>query len=278
MYLARFTFTSRKPRHDDAAGAVAFFARRLRCNGQILAERPVVTTKTGFDCYVQVPERTSLALRNANPDVRYGLAWLHALGVSRPKVQILGRVAGASPPDRCRAPSSYILFTHFKTEDSPVVCGDCFLSVPLYRLPTEPARKYIFDCSGARIAHWKGPSHDFSTLIAWQEDYGLCDSLYMRSGVGERFGLNQTTALSSSVTKDGRYAAESLEWRLKKRVYYFLNHNSGTSLARELKRRCPSCGGRWRLKEPLFDRFDFRCVRCRLVSNVKWGLREAANK
>jgi predicted nucleic acid-binding Zn ribbon protein len=42
---------------------------------------------------------------------------------------------------------------------------------------------------------------------------------------------------------------------------------------REQRRRCPLCGGAWRLEKPLHRLFDFKCDMCRLVSNLAWDVR-----
>jgi predicted nucleic acid-binding Zn ribbon protein len=77
--------------------------------------------------------------------------------------------------------------------------------------------------------------------------------------------------VDSPLAKNGRGVAESLELRVKRPVYYFLNRITETKTER--KRRCPSCRGAWLLKEPWHGKFDFRCRKYRLISNVAWGMR-----
>jgi hypothetical protein len=94
-------------------------------------------------------------------------------------------------------------------------------------------------------------------------------SLYTGSGIGERFGQRQMEDVKSALSENGREVAESLEQRVNQPVFYFLNRTTETKTERQ--RRCPSCGGAWLLKEPWGPYFDFRCRKCRLVSNVAWG-------
>ncbi|HIP76018.1 MAG TPA: hypothetical protein EYH12_02510, partial [Psychromonas hadalis] len=57
-------------------------------------------------------------------------------------------------------------------------------------------------------------------------------------------------------------------------TYYYLYRVAGTSLESEQQRKCPSCGGEWRLEKPLFDIFDFKCDQCQLVSNISWDFKK----
>jgi predicted nucleic acid-binding Zn ribbon protein len=226
--------------------------------GQVLPEDVnLVRTRGGVTATVTIPERKSLSPGLGGERVREQLAQLGRLGIGSPRVQILGWVVESATVCRCRAPRSYVLFTHFLSIEPPVRCGDCWGTVPLYRLPlpavTAPMRA------------------DYRDVLCWQDLYRHCDSLYMQSGVGEQFGQRQMEDADSALSKNGRGVAESLEGRVKRPVYYFLNRTTETTSER--RRRCPSCGGPWLLKKPLHGIVDFRCRRCRLVSNVAWGMR-----
>jgi predicted nucleic acid-binding Zn ribbon protein len=55
--------------------------------------------------------------------------------------------------------------------------------------------------------------------------------------------------------------------------YYYLCKRNGVNLKRENERVCPKCGNKkWKLDEPLFNCFDFKCDRCRLLSNVAFSM------
>jgi len=45
------------------------------------------------------------------------------------------------------------------------------------------------------------------------------------------------------------------------------------SLSAEMRRKCPGCRGPWLLKKPLHGKFDFRCDKCHLLSNIAWNIR-----
>ena len=67
--------------------------------------------------------------------------------------------------------------------------------------------------------------------------------------------------------------AKQLEAKVGVPVYYYLMKHYGVSDKRDRQRRCPSCRGRWLLPESLHRFLDFRCERCRLVSNVAFDVR-----
>lgn len=60
----------------------------------------------------------------------------------------------------CHKSEFYILMTNYITIESPITCGTCYLSVPLYRLP-------------------KYSDSDYSTILSWETDYISCDTLQM---------------------------------------------------------------------------------------------------
>ncbi len=219
-------------------------------HGQIL-EGDWATSDSGpsIDAYVAIPERDSLGPIHDNRYAKEALDELKAAGHGLPAVTVLGSDPTMDPVCSCESPSALVLFTHYLSTLPPVRCLDCFRPVPLYRLP------YPHDEEHLGILHWAA-------------DYRACDTLQMHCTTGERFGEVQLYRHDSSLNREGRDLAKQLEALTGKPVYYWLFKARGRSREAELARKCPSCGGRWRLKEPLFKLFDFRCKRCRLLSGI----------
>jgi predicted nucleic acid-binding Zn ribbon protein len=88
----------------------------------------------------------------------------------------------------------------------------------------------------------------------------------------ERAALRELSRHDSSLSRRGRAITEKITHATTIPTYTYLYRGSGLSRAQELRRRCPSCGDAWALAEP-WRRFDFRCDRCRLVSNIAWNVR-----
>ena len=101
-------------------------------------------------------------------------------------------------------------------------------------------------------------------ILQWAADYVACDTLQMHCTTGERFGEAQLARHDSSLSSNGRAVCRELEEAVRLPVYYYLHKTRGRSASSEAARRCPSCGGEWRLQSPLHH-FDFRCDRCRLL-------------
>lgn len=68
----------------------------------------------------------------------------------------------------------------------------------------------------------------------------------------------------------GRDLCQQIEQRTHIPTFYYL-YRLGRDEG-EYQRKCPCCGGEWKLTEPLHDIFHFRCDPCRLISNLSWEL------
>ena len=202
-----------------------------------------------------LPEVDALDERNSNVWVRKSIAVAGEAGIVGPVVAILGEDPETVAPCRCTGRTSLILYTNYRMVGSPLQCGDCFEMVPLYRIPP------TYDDS------------EYYNVKSWETDYQACDALQMGCKTGERFGLREMASPDSSLTKRGRELCEQINQSTGVPTYYYLFRYHGRSLAKERGRRCPLCGGEWLLAEPLFDRFDFRCDTCRLLSTIALSLR-----
>lgn len=108
-------------------------------------------------------------------------------------------------------------------------------------------------------------------VIKWQENWQACDQLQMNGSALEQHALQQISAIDSTLTKHGRYLAQDIEHHTGIPTYYYLYRVGGESLTTEQQRRCPNCQQEWKLTEPLFDLFYFKCDHCRLISNLSWN-------
>ncbi len=75
------------------------------------------------------------------------------------------RLIGVDYEDRdtvcdCHVSEYYILMTNYATIGSPITCGTCNGSVPLYKIPAYS-------------------DNDYTTILSWETDYISCDRLQM---------------------------------------------------------------------------------------------------
>ncbi len=151
-------------------------------------------------------------------------------------------------PCNCGKSSFYILITNFRSIDSPLNCGDCNDSIPLYRLP-----KYY--------------DYGYMPILSWESNYQSCDHLQMNCEVGERWALNQMENVNSQLSKQGIAICKKLAEQNNIPVYYYLfNYEKYRDKKENIK--CPLCNNNWDLNEQLHGQYDFKCDRCRLVSVV----------
>ena len=139
--------------------------------------------------------------------------------------------------------------------ESPLKCADCFGIEPLYKIP-------------------KTADEEYHNIISWQSNYQSCDSLQMNCTVGEKFGTSQLSKYNSQLTQQGLKVCQSIEKVTGKKVYYYLYKYTAKSHKTELARKCPNCKGDWHLPEPLHNKFDFKCDKCNLLSNIAWDVRQ----
>jgi predicted nucleic acid-binding Zn ribbon protein len=258
MFHVEVTFRyAGKPEETDVSQGIHGLLDSLITNGQMLdSDWPIAYTESDCRVVVSCPETTSLQPRNANENVRRYLSDLRSHGLLKPRYHVLGRGIESPMADHCKPPSWHVLITNYLSHESPLMCGEHYLPVPLYRVPH---------------THHAGPS--FEDILCWQREWKCCDELQMACGFGERFATKQMSDLDSPLTTNGRDLCRRIEKLSGVPTYYYLYRGNGRSLTAEQGRPCPSCGKKWLLGNPLHDLFDFKCDRCRLVSNIAWSVR-----
>jgi predicted nucleic acid-binding Zn ribbon protein len=241
----------------DDDGLIDTLVGCWRNNGQVLGrEHPTALIDRTYRLFLMVPSADAL---DSKYDCRYVTSAKEKLvraGFESPKIQIY-RFDPLAEPCECDR-HSYILYTNFLQLESCFCCGNCFKPVPLYQIPWQESTPT------------KGALHD--RIICWQSNYQSCDRLQMNCVVGERFGLRQMSRHDSALSTQGIEICRDITSILNMPTYYYLHRYHGRTKAKELERLCPSCGGEWLLSSPLHRLFDFKCERCRLLSNIAMSL------
>jgi predicted nucleic acid-binding Zn ribbon protein len=227
-------------------------------NGQVLDSDWAITfTEKNCHAVVSCPEETSLNARYANKDVRKAISDLQSRGLQKPEIQVLGNAIETATADRCRHPKWYFLATNFLSCESALRCGDDGLPVPLYRIG-EPTDALV---------------GNYQDILTWQRTYRDCDELQIMCGVGEHFATRQMSDAKSPLSVMGRDICRRIEDITGVPTYYELYRGEGRSQMSERRRLCPECGGKWLLESPVLKLIDFKCERCRLISNIAWSVR-----
>ncbi len=261
MFNVEITFAYRSRRDgwtgqlDESAVAAAVYGvlGAWKQNGQLLpGEFPRTIMRTCCRVVATCPETNSLEPRYAGKDVREAVAGLAESGLREPAWRLLGEDLDSPVADKCRKPTWYILSADCLSNAPPVQCGECHEPIPLYRLPSPV---------------------DPGKVLYWHHTYRAMDFIQLGSGTGERFALKQMADPNSFLSRDGREICRVIEKATGVPTYYYLQRVRPRSLAAEKKSVCPSCGRKWLLAKPLHGRYDFKCDRCRLLSNIACSAR-----
>lgn len=259
MYTAqlRFVTTSEDDEHEaKVVHIIHNFLGGLRGNGQICGhEFPILTAAQGFFSFVLIPDTDALDPAHYNRYLKRFIQEFEKLGVPAPTFTIVGEDAEGADPCDCEQREWQMLFTTYAYLESPLRCGTCFGPIPLYRIP---------------------PTYDdaeYYDIRCWETDYQACDELQMGCQTLEKRATQELSRLHSSLSRQGLKICQKLTASSGIATYYYLYRSGGRSVEREKARRCPSCRGEWLLPGPLHGKFDFKCDRCHLLSNIAWNVR-----
>lgn len=231
---------------DEFAILMHFYHRNGQKQGKIeskhIADNKII-------CFPFTLEKNSLSKKFNNFYVESQIKKLEELCGAKLQFRTVGKSYDSyKTPCKCRKPDFYILITNYLTIDSPITCGNCFRTVPLYKLP-------------------KYSDHDYIQIISWEMNYNSCDTLQMNSEVGERWALNQMQDVKSQLSEQGMEICRKIEELSTIPTYYYL-HNYRKEKGEPASKPCPVCGHKWHLKEQLDNFYDYKCDKCRIVSVI----------
>ncbi|KQK24676.1 DNA-binding protein [Chryseobacterium aquaticum] len=193
-------------------------------------------------------EKNSLAKENNNIYVNERIEKIQTLSNSVISIKTVGKtIEDYRGSCKCEKSDFYILTTNYVSIDSPITCGKCNKSIPLYRLP-------IFYDFG------------YMPILRWETNHQSCDRLQMNCEVGERWALNQMQEINSQLSKQGIQITKKIEELTNIPTFYFL-YNYRKQEKDNINRNCPNCNEKWSLKERKYF-YDFKCDDCRIISTI----------
>ena len=153
------------------------------------------------------------------------------------------------PTCKCVVRDHFVLVTQFLSSASPLKCGACDRTVPLYKIPIPEDGSHY-------------------PVLKWMDSYQACDTLQNNCQVGEKWAMRQMQDVHSELSTQGRDICARIEQLSGTPTYYYLFNYRKISLKTDRDRPCPNCNGPWLLESPLHKFYDFLCQKCRLISNV----------
>lgn len=258
MFIKELTFECyQNTQYADVERAINNYFDMLRYNGQILGrEFPIAMFEGWFVTRLVCPEENSLHETFNSPQVTHALSKLTSAGLLAPKIKNIGEDLNSLECASNFLPSWQILYTTFLDTCSPLRNGETLAPIPLYRTPEAIS------------------NGDRKSAIKWQEEWVNCDELQMNGSAVSSFALKEIGEIDSKLYYRGTHLCKRIQYITKVPTYYYLYRVAGKSLQEEQDRKCPNCGGDWKLPEPLFDIFDFKCDQCQLVSNLSWDFKK----
>ncbi|MEZ8082463.1 hypothetical protein A1OW_10115 [Enterovibrio norvegicus] len=254
MYVVELTFECFDDTTVSAVDlAVNGLMDALRYNGQVLGrEFPMVMGDGQFHVRAVCPEKDSLNPKFHSPQVALKIRQLSEASLLSPKMKVLGRDINSEASAEDTPRSWQVLYTTYVHTCSPLRCGETLLPIPLHRLP----------------ATFNG---DHKAVVKWQTEWQACDEIQMAGSFNAEYAaLAEIQDADSRLFRKGWDIRGRIEYLTKVPTYYYQYRVGGDSAESELERKCPKCGGDWRLDSPLHDVFHFKCDDCRIVSNLSW--------
>jgi predicted nucleic acid-binding Zn ribbon protein len=243
IHLANLSF-------EDIRYASENLLSYLRANNQIINEDDqFILENNQLRMPVTCPQPNSLDASYGHKFVLPCLEQVQILTQRPLEIRPTGRAADRLTYQVPVGSTSYILFGR---GFSPVICGDSFQEVPLYLLPA-----------------LNPEANSYQDLNLWHYAYQALDQLWLVSGYGERYALQQLQQVGSPFSEQGRSLCQRLEHLTGVPTYYFLSNRRNWSETQDRAQSCPLTGKAWLLEDSTFnDMIGFRCEESRLVSQL----------
>ncbi len=242
MYTFEFVMHKRD-NEAEALKAFKAYTSALELNGQILRRhRSYTSIGDTIEMRVVAPESTSFNEENENLIVQSAKAEFEKIYGDSVIWNCIGENRNVMGSCECNKSKYYILRGNIKDTVSPVLCGYCGKSVPLYTLPRNYSREEYYD------------------ILEWQRAYNDLHDLF-KQGLDERYAYEMLNKANSSLNVEGRRIAKALKEKTGVPVYYHMFKYYGKN-----KNECPICGEKWENNDEEYN-VGYICHRCMLVSN-----------
>ena len=223
--------------------ALSWYLSALSSNGQILGDWNLAHKSDALELACIAPEEDSLDVKHNSVPASDAYEKVLARSERKPEYELAGSETILSGTCKCPDSSSLILFTTCIHTEPPVLCADCGLHMPLYKLP-----RYKDDI-------------DYTSILDWTSACRACDELFLQSGAMERFGWKQLAEHDSDLTVRGLDICKDLSAKLGKPVLYAIRTRPDKRV-----RNCPSCKSPWEIKDTGLSSFNLKCEACGLAS------------
>lgn len=227
--------------------ALETFFSELARNGLALETGAQITQdKDGsYICRIIACDERAITEHNFSYDTKKALSRLLDMSDGLPQFSNVGHDP-LHHHCKCRQPSHLVLNPCAEWEGTPVQCGDCTASIPLYRL----------------VRH--AGDMEFDDVLRWRRLYRayLYQCLIGIDSIDGHESYQMLHECVSTLSLAGRALAGQIEQAVGIPVYYPIYYKY-----ERVSDVCPQCGERWRNSYPDGVKFSHVCLGCRLVSS-----------
>lgn len=207
----------------------------------IYRDVPIIKEKNVFICLINCVEIDSLNYENRKYYVSKYWEKIELISQNKIEINFLGKEY-IEYTKCCGKQTFLILYSDSKY--SPIRCGDCFDTIPIYSIPE---------------TYEDGKGYD--DIFFWEKNYDACYDLWFSSEIDENFHLKQLSNVDSELTKLGLNVCKNIERVTGKKVYYYLmNYEKNNNV------KCPSCNKEWTVTDEIHEKFNFKCDSCNLIA------------
>lgn len=218
-------------------------------HGHILYRNvPVIESNKEFKALLDCVEIDSLDAKNRKYYVNKNWQEIEKLANNKIVIKHIGNEYVEN--SKCCGKQSFFIL-YLGSPYSPIRCGDCFEPVSIYSIPE---------------TYHDGKGYD--DIFFWRKNYQACYDLWALSYVGEKYHQSQLSKHDSKLTQMGLQVCKNIEKVTNKSVYYFLMNYDKVTPKKDKKRKCPVCNGDWIVDTKLHETFDFKCDKCKLLSEL----------
>ncbi|MCF6351203.1 MAG: Zn-ribbon-containing protein [Flavobacteriaceae bacterium] len=230
---------------DDVYTYIYFLQR----SGQILEREQIISQhENTVTIPVVCPEKDALNLKNCN---EYALkAFKNIEKHTDSKIEFIK--TGIDPDYKnYKIPEKSSFYILRNGWSSPLICGDTYNAMPLYKIPYTDKDKKSYD-----------------NINFWNNDYERLSGLWL-NGVYEEFAQEELQNITSKINTIGRELCKKIEKITQIPTYYFLFNYRDWSKEEDYQRKCPITKKEWLIKDKTSEDFiAFKCDESRLVSEL----------
>lgn len=232
-------------------GLIEKFFSELAKNGLALESgAQVVKTAQGYECRCVACDKNAITEEHFAYETKKTLESLIRMSDGLPAIKDIG-------PDplhghcTCRSPSHLVMEPCAEREGTPIICGDCCESIPLYRLASSAA------------------DMEFDDVLRWRKLYRayLYQCLLGIDSIDGEESYQMLHECVSTLTLAGRALAGQVERFCSIPVYYPIYYQF-----ERVPDRCPQCGASWRNSYPDGVKSSHVCLACRLFASEQRGI------